>query len=91
MELIEKGLYQVQSSVQNAILQSFLDYWQNDTLPNVNSSNFWQYHLLSQEFGMMSDFLESPEFDQISKLEYLRNVTPNSTNTDRRRNYYLFK
>lgn len=84
-ELTEKGIYQVQSLVQSTTLHSFLEYWQNEKLPDVDSTNFWEFYLLSQEFGMMNDYLQSSKFSQISKILFIRNLASDSINnhTDR--------
>lgn len=78
-QLLSFHQYQVQSSVPNEIFQSFLDYWENGTIPQIDFSNIWYYYTLKDEFGILSDHLSSPEYQSLFDLAYLTNMnqTPN--------------
>lgn len=76
-QLMSDHQYQVQSSVPNEIFQSFLDYWENGTIPQIDFSNIWYYYTLKDEFGILSDHLSSPEYQSLFDLAYLTNMNQN--------------
>lgn len=69
--LISNHRYEVQSPVKNETFQQFLDYWQNQTYPEINKNNIWEFYLLSNEFGIMNDYITSPQFENIFDISYL--------------------
>lgn len=78
--LIGEHKYDVQSPVQNEIFQMFLDFWQNETLPEFNKYNIWDFYLLSNEFGIMTDYITSPQFEQLFNITYLIHSEQESSN-----------
>ena len=70
-QLFEYHSYEVQSPVHNETFQSFLDFWQNKAAIEFNVSNIWEYYLLSNEFGIMKDYISSPQFENLFKISYL--------------------
>lgn len=57
MRFLKNECYEVQSRVSHQILQKFLDFWAHGTEPEVNSDEIFEYYLLSQEFGLMGEYL----------------------------------
>ncbi|KAK8837919.1 hypothetical protein M9Y10_035860 [Tritrichomonas musculus] len=54
--------YSINSSVRDEVFQSYLDNWQNDTDPQINSDNILEYYQLSQELGVFSDYILQPKY-----------------------------
>lgn len=69
--IAQSKMYEVKASVSIESLQIFLNYWIYDSLPQINIGNIWSYYLLSEEFGLMSDYLSLPEYEPILKLRFL--------------------
>lgn len=69
--LIGQHKYNVQSCVRNEVFQKFLDFWQNKTIPELNENNIWEFYLLSNEFGIMVDYITSPQFEKFFDIAYL--------------------
>lgn len=56
--LMTKKQYVIQSSVDEDVFHSFIDHWLNNTIPDINFHNYYQFYLLSQEFDKMKDILQ---------------------------------
>lgn len=63
-ELFVRHSYRVQSKVRNEIFQSFLNYWKEETFPQINSSNVIEYFQLSSEFGLLDDYFTSQKLKE---------------------------
>lgn len=85
MELIHKKFYKVESNVKKSSLESFIEYWLTGELPEIKLDNYWDFHLLSEEFGMMKDHLSKPEYEHIHKICLLKSFHQdnNQNNTDK--------
>ncbi|KAK8841463.1 hypothetical protein M9Y10_027081 [Tritrichomonas musculus] len=81
-KLLKNEDYTVESQVQLEVFQNFLDYWKTSKEPKINSDNLFEYHLLSQEFGLMKDILskktDGKDF-HISSLKYILNLNDQNT------------
>lgn len=75
-QLISEEKYVVNTSVPKEIFESYLEYWTNDVIPKITTDNIWEYYQLSQEFGIMRDFISSSQFNELFKLDIL--IKPSS-------------
>ena len=55
--LIEKSQYEVKSDVSKEVFESFIKYWMDRELPDINKSNIHEYEKLSKEFDLMKDII----------------------------------
>ena len=51
--------YYVQSNVSEEVFQSFVDYWINNTLPDIRKDNISEYLQISQEFNLLKELIDS--------------------------------
>lgn len=51
--------YEVKSNVSEEIFQSFINYWINRQIPNINIDNISEYFLLSNEFSIMNNLIQT--------------------------------
>lgn len=66
-----KHKYYVKSDVSESIFESFINFWVQETKPEVNIENYYQYLQLSQEFCLMQEFLSSTKSNW---SEYEQNI-----------------
>ena len=71
-QLFNKHKYTVNSNVRNEIYQSYLDNWQNDTTPTVNSDNILEYYQLNQEFGIFDESFSTPQKEPLLYVNLLK-------------------
>lgn len=69
--LVNNQIYTIESNVRNDIFQSYLNYWNDGEIPQINSDNIWEYYQLSNEFGLLSEILSQPKFEQLFDLSFL--------------------
>lgn len=74
-KLISNKDYTVESQVQLEVFQSFIDYWKNSKEPEINPDNLYDYYLLSQEFGLMKDFLTQNTNENDFHLTCLKHIS----------------
>lgn len=74
-ELVNYKIYVVKSRVQNHIFKSFLKYWQDKIPPKITIANFYEYFLLCQEFGLISKFLLTPEYEHLNNISFIKYLT----------------
>lgn len=71
-DLFNRHEYYVQSKVRKEIFESFLEYWSNDTFPEINSDNILEYYQLNIEFGFFNDYFSSEKVKEpVYNLSYL--------------------
>lgn len=58
ISLFTKQQYKVKSYVNEGVFQSFINHWILKETPNINSSNYNDYLLLSEEFDRMKDLIK---------------------------------
>lgn len=63
--------YKVQSNVRKETFESFLLYWADDTEPDITIDNILEYYQLSDEFGIIDDYISQPKFESIFNLSSL--------------------
>lgn len=51
--LISCNNYCVQSKVRDDIFKSYLLYWTDEKIPEINEGNILEYFQLSKEFGLL--------------------------------------
>lgn len=56
--LVKSGQYTVKSDVSEEVLQSFLNNWVTNDIPDINPENFSEFDKLSQEFERMKDLIQ---------------------------------
>lgn len=56
--LVKSGQYTVKSDVSEEVLQSFLNNWVTNDIPDINPDNFSEFDKLSQEFERMKDLIQ---------------------------------
>lgn len=66
--------YTIQSKIKNDTFQSFLNYWNDDELPQITLENIWEYYQLSEEFGILREYLSTDQFSPLFNLSYLINL-----------------
>ena len=83
MALTQFRSYKVKSNVRKQVLESFLEYWQTDKLPEITSDNFWEYRLLSEEFCLMTEHISLEKYEHIYNLCFLKNFNQNQKDQDK--------
>lgn len=58
LKLINYHQYKIKSNVCEEVVQSFIKYWINKQIPNIEIDNFIQFYFLSQEFDLMKDIIQ---------------------------------
>lgn len=58
LELLENRQYEVKSDISEEVFQYFINYLVNAEPPNILPDNIKEYTQLSQEFGIMKDFIK---------------------------------
>lgn len=73
IELMNNRKYKIKSKVSKETLESFIKYWQDGQMPEINSDNCWGYNQLSNEFGIMKE-VSWEEYDLKLKISRLRSI-----------------
>lgn len=63
--------YDVQSQVSNDTLESFLNYWAYDKQLQITSDNFIEFYQLEDEFGILGEIINQPEYKQFNDISIL--------------------
>lgn len=66
--------YYVESNVSENVFKSFLNYWIKEEIPNINISNFFEYHNLSQEFNLLTDMIEKKKGEYGDDLQFFNGL-----------------
>ncbi|KAK8839706.1 hypothetical protein M9Y10_031410 [Tritrichomonas musculus] len=66
--------YYVESNVSENVFKSFLNYWIKEEIPNINISNFFEYHNLSQEFNLLTDIIEKKKGEYGDDLQFFNGL-----------------
>lgn len=69
--LINLRSYEVQSKVRYETFQLFFNYWENETDLIINESNIWEFTQLNDEFGLLEEYLSSPDIEQLFNISNL--------------------
>ena len=56
-KLITEKRYEVKTRSSELIFQSFVTYWVNEEIPDLQFDNIDEYHELSQEFDIMKEII----------------------------------
>lgn len=83
--LINKRSYEVQSTVRCETFQLFLNYWKNEIDLVINESNIWEFTQLNNEFGLLEEYLSSPDIEQLFNISNLlhSDYLPNLKNLEK--------
>lgn len=76
-ELLHNKKYYVQSNVGDASFKSFLNFLEKDEIPEITKSNYWEYYELSNEFGILKDYLSQEQFQPFFYLNNIINLYTN--------------
>lgn len=72
-ELNDNKIYQVQNQVSDNTFQSFLDYWGKNEHPQITANNYYEFYLLNNEFGLLNEIINQPQYKIFNDLTILIN------------------
>lgn len=80
-ELLQNFKYEFELDVDGEVFQEYINHLTNrEKLPEINLGNIFQYHLLSDHFNILSDYLKQPHFEELYKISALVNTDSISNN-----------
>lgn len=79
-QILQNCRYEFEMDVEGEVFQMYLNHLVNRNIfPEINVQNVFQFHLLSDHFNILSDFLSQPELIELYKIAVLLNATSATT------------